>query len=183
MKSILIILCLICFESPSQELPSLNKYDISSYNRRLYRKLKKLECTRKNESRSILFIYHLKLNGKVSKEEFNASFLKSNLSFIENSETDFPGNTALVYNDSLKVIAEVDDLRVYCAFDGYLEGLLTLAVSGSFDLVFSISGTNGAIFFGWGKEEISVFEVSDENVRVYQLKEFVDCCWERLYIN
>jgi hypothetical protein len=173
---------LICIEASSQELPSLKKYDISRYNKRLCRKLKNLDCARRNESRSVIFIYHLKLNGKVDKEGFNASYLKSNLSFIENPDAAFPSNMALIYNDSLRLVASSDDLRVFCEYQNkYFQALLTLTLtlSSSFDFLFRISGTNGVIYFGSRKGEISVIDPIAK--KIYLLDEFIDCCWESLY--
>ena len=109
--------------------------------------------------------------------------LMSNLELISNKY--YYSTSGIIFNDSLKVVAYSDNLYVYCSFKPFFyDILLKYAKEQNVDMLFRISGTNGAIYFGQKDGKILVFKITDleGNIEIYSIDEFVNCCWDDLLL-
>ncbi|MGI5914622.1 MAG: hypothetical protein ACOX5K_07900 [Bacteroidales bacterium] len=151
------------------------------YKERVLKKYSKLSCYDKNKCYSVLFIYHFKFNETPDKSMFNDS-LMSNLVVVK-EKNNFYSNEAIIYNDSLNVVAYSDNLRVYCSFKPYFyDKLLKYIKEQKVDMLFRISGTNGMIYFGQKEGKILVIREVESKLKISSIDEFINCCWDTLRV-
>ena len=87
----------------------------------------KLECYDKNENYSMLFIYYYKFRKKPKGSMFNDKLM--NHLVLMPRDGNYYCDATLIYNDSLRIVATTDNLRVFCDFSpfSFFSKLLELA--------------------------------------------------------
>lgn len=168
----------LCAQENTVTNTSIN---IDKHKQKILKKLKCLSCYDKKEKYEVYFIYHLDIETP-SKEIFTNELLLKNLKFISNKKKKaIPSNIAMVYNDSLSLIASSEDLRVTCSFNyPPAQALLHFAIDNNVDFMFRISGSDGMIYFAVKENVIQVIEIEKDEIKTWLLEEFVSCCWEKL---
>lgn len=151
------------------------------YKERVLKMYSKLSCYDKTECYSVFFIYHFNFIGIPDKSMFNDS-LMSNLFVIKGKENNY-SNEAIIYSDSLNVVAYSDNLRVYCSFKPYFyDKLIKYAKENKVDKLFRISGTNGMIYFAQSEGKVFVIKEIESTLKITPINEFLDYCWDDLHV-
>jgi hypothetical protein len=149
------------------------------YQKQLLRSVKRLGCSNTREKYKVLFIYELQLTQR-SAAVFTNDKLLSSVAFIRpgNKKHAFPANQAIIYNDSLRVIANAHNWQVTCNFNYPLpQVLLQYAIEHQVDCMFRLSLSDSRIYFATRDQRTRVVELTpDYTIKDYSLEEFASCC-------
>lgn len=196
---LLIILLLFDINSFSQNernmIDILNvSQDLSIVNNRIVNLLKKDSYFSKIQGVKLFHIFWLEYQGEYKKEYFlNHSFLyKLNPTYYTQKSLFREKrylSTQVLISDSLGHLIATSDGRFIYSVDKYnnthLQGdldLMRVFYKNEMDFVFYIELTSGDTYFGIKGKDVYILKRSNEDLKIYPLEEFINCCWNTFHI-
>lgn len=200
-RKYLLLTALFCFGVSSFSQKEINMIDIlnvrqelSEINNKITYLLIKDSYFSKKQGLKLFHVFWLEYQGEVRKEDFlNYSFLNKLNPCYYTQKSLFGKkkylDTEVLISDSLgRLIAQSDGRAIYSAVrnnitytQGYLD-LLRILYNNEMDFVFYISGTSCDTYFGIMDKDIYVLKLSNNELKIYPLDEFVNCCWSTLHV-
>ncbi|MEN6502030.1 MAG: hypothetical protein ABFC55_06600 [Tenuifilaceae bacterium] len=170
------------------------RQDLSVVNNRITRLLNKDPYFSKTQGVKLFHIFWLTYQGEFRKEDFlNQSFLNKLVPSYYTQKTLFGKKkylaTQVFISDSTgHLIATSDGRAIYSAVkykNTYTQGdlnLLRIFYKSEMDFIFYIELTSGDTYFGTKGKDIYVLKQSNEELKIYPLEEFINCCWDKLHV-
>ncbi|GEM_PF-5735099 len=172
-----------------KQLDSLISFSSGDLNFTYIRKLLDRWPEEKNHNVIFFHIYNLKSSiDIIGKESFYdksfLNFLTPILAKEKNGRRKILDASSVIITSHKVYEANLGEIYLYenqSVMKDELE-LINLCRKHKIDFVFYIYGTNALVLFGMSQTVFYVFEKKNESYDMYFLKEFIDCCWDDIYL-
>lgn len=171
----------------SNFIVAINK-NIPKLEHRIYRLLTKVDCLEDSKNFTIKYVFHVNVGDDFKKEDFlDHSFLKKIEPLYTNRTTkknkylrasayinDLSGNL-IGRGDHRLVMTACNYINAYAYPQDNINQLLNDNI---FDYILYLNGTPLGTFIGIKANDISIIQDSITGLKIFTLKEFIDCCWD-----
>ena len=162
---------------------------IRKHEKKLTKKFKKTDCFDLADGLNYLFIYTLGFNQRPSPDVLLDKGLMRKLDFLYRKKSDFPINDAAIFNQNKKVVGVSEGLNVYCYYESLLAGdaykvekkLVEYKFDQNPEKIFRINATPSGLYFAEKGEEVEALLFKNDQLKILNLNDFVECCWEEYF--
>lgn len=173
----------MCTSSVKERLLDLSQND-EKYLKKMIRESSELECHERLKDHKAFYIFNLSYDGKIDQSDFSdLQTLYKKLQLVDIKGSPFPDNTAVIMSkNEVKYI--FFNLQGFCrTTESIQEKVMRYTISKGGKYAIHILGSNISIYLTEIDGQMRVLDLRDGNLKVTEMKEYIDCCWNDFFPN